>query len=68
MDIVPTRPRLYRGLPSIKRARIVRYLQLRWRPNAITKELNIGLRTVYNVESNIARYGSIVKPLYTLLG
>ena len=68
MDIVPTRPRPRRGLPSSKRARIVRYLQLGWRPDAITKELSIGLRTVYDAESNIARYGSVVKPLYTRLG
>src|SRR6266568_3185397 len=67
MDIVPARPRPCHGLPS-KRARIVRYLQLRWRPDAIAKELSIGLRTVYDAESNIARYGSVVKPLYTWLG
>ena len=68
MDIIPTRSRPRRGHPSVKRARIVRYLQLGWRPNAITKELNIGLRTVYSIESNIARYRSVVKPLYILLG
>ena len=68
MDIVPTRPRPRRSLPSLKRAQIVRYLQLRWRPDAIAKELSIRLRTVYNAESNIARYGSVIKPLYTQLG
>ena len=65
MAIVPTRPRPRRGLPSPKRARIIRYLQLRWRPDAIAKELSIGLRTVYDAKSNIARYGSVIKPLYT---
>ena len=67
MAIVPTRPRPRRGLPSPKRARIIRYLQLRWRPDAIAKELSIGLRTIYDIESNIARYRSVVKPLYTRL-
>ena len=68
MAIVPTRPRPRHGLPSSKRAQIVRYLQLGWRPDAISKELSIGLRTVYDAESNIARYGSVVKLLYTRLG
>ena len=68
MDIVPTRPCPHCGLPSSKRARIVRYLQLGWQPNAFAKGLSIRLRTVYNAKSNIARYGSVVKPLYTQLG
>ncbi|OCK97534.1 uncharacterized protein K441DRAFT_547066, partial [Cenococcum geophilum 1.58] len=34
---------------------------------AIAKELNIRLRTVYNIESNMTRYRSIVKPFYILL-
>ena len=66
MDIIFTCPRPYHSLFS-KQAQIVKYLQLRWRPDAIAKELNITTRTVYNAESNIAKYGSIVKPLYTQL-
>ena len=67
MDIIFTCPRLCHSLPFLKRAQIVKYLQLRWRPDAIAKELNITTWTVYNAKSNMARYGSIVKPLYTQL-
>jgi len=68
MAIIFTRLCLYHGLPSLKQAWIVKYLQLGWRPDAIAKELSIGLQTVYNAKSDIARYGSVVKPLYTRLG
>jgi len=57
-----------RGLPAPKRARILRYLLLGWRPHAIAEECNVGERTVYNIEENLFRYGSIVKPRYRMLG
>ena len=62
------RPRPRRGCSSLKRLQIVKYLQLGWRPNASAKELNIRLQIKYNTKSNIARYRSVVKPLYTRLG
>ncbi|OCK99144.1 uncharacterized protein K441DRAFT_541380, partial [Cenococcum geophilum 1.58] len=34
---------------------------------AIAKELSIRLQTVYDAESNIVRYGSVIKPLYIRL-
>ena len=60
------RPHPHHSLPS-KQARIVKYLQLGWQPDAITRELSITLQTIYNAKSNIVRYKNIVKPLYTQL-
>ena len=65
---IPEYPFTPRGLPAPKRARILRCLVLGWRPDAIAEECNVGLRTVYRIEENLFRYGSIVKPRYRMLG
>lgn len=42
-------------------ATIVRYLMLRWRPDAITKETFIGLSTIYDWEYNLMKYSSTAR-------
>ena len=50
------------------RAKIVRYLLLHWRPEAIARETGVHIATVYRIESNLAMYGSPTKPLYHQVG
>ena len=59
---IPEYPYTPRGLPAPKRARILRCLLLGWRPDAIAEECNVTERTVFRIEENLLRYGSIVKP------
>lgn len=66
----PERPRrrLTRGLSPVKRAQILRYLLLGWRPDNIASECHVAVRTVYNIQNNLMRYGSVCRPHYRQLG
>ena len=56
-----------RGIPPAKRAQILRYLLLAWRPDAIAEECHVSSSTVYNIERNLMLYGSTAKPRYRQL-
>ena len=45
-----------------RRADMVRFLELGWRPGAIAKHLHVSEATVYNTEQNLMRYGLPLKP------
>ena len=45
-----------------RRADMVRFLKLGWRPGAIAKHLHVSEATVYNTEQNLMRYGLLLKP------
>jgi Homeodomain-like domain len=62
------RPRPRRGLSSSICSQVLRYLLLGWRPEDIVDECGVSRRTVYNMQANLARYGSPAKPRYRLLG
>ena len=47
---------------------MVRYLLLAWDVKNIAEQCNVSLQTVYTVENNLIRYGSVRKPLYRKLG
>ncbi|KAL8799946.1 MAG: hypothetical protein Q9182_005516 [Xanthomendoza sp. 2 TL-2023] len=49
-------------LPTAICTKLVRYLLLKWTPDAIAAELNVGRSTVYELEGNIYRYGSSKRP------
>jgi len=51
-------------LPPSLRARILRFLLLGWRPNAIALEVHYGIRVVYNIEENLFIYGSSFRPQF----
>ena len=43
---------------------ILHYLLLGWRPVTIAEECSVHASTVYALEFNLLRYGTISKPLY----
>ena len=45
-------------IPTSMRSKIVRYLLLHWRPDAIAAEVHCCVTTVYAVQSNLFIYGS----------
>ena len=49
-------------IPTTMRSKIVRYLLLHWRPDAIAAEVHCGLTTVYAIQSNLFIYGSPCRP------
>jgi len=51
-------------LPPSLRARILRFLLLGWRPDAIALEVHYGIRVVYNIEENLFIYGSLFRPQF----
>lgn len=63
----PRMPAAHDLQPHI-RARICRSLLLRWPVKAISEDLGISVQSVYNIQSNMLRYGSVSKPHYRILG
>src|SRR5436309_8956504 len=61
------RPTGHRHRPE-KHAQMLRYLLLGWRSDAIAEECHVGVSTVYEMQSNLMRYGNITKPHLRLLG
>ena len=47
---------------------MLRYLLLGWDIKNIAEQCNVSQQTVYTVENNLMRYGSVHKPLYRKLG
>ena len=56
------------SLPPSMRWRIIRYLFLHWRPDAIAKEVHCSIRTIYNFQETLFMYGSISAPRRRHLG
>lgn len=52
------------SLPPSIRSRIVRYLLLHWRPDAIAHEVHCGTSTVYYTQANLFMYGSPFRPQF----
>jgi len=50
------------------RARILRFLLLGWRPDAIALEVYCSTRVVYNIEENLFMYGSLFRPQFRTKG
>ena len=65
---IPERSPTQRGLSPSKRAQILRYLLLGWRPGAIAEECGVCQHVVYKMKENLMRYGSIRRPQYRSLG
>lgn len=51
-------------LPTSVRAKIVRYLLLHWRPDAIAKEVHCCVATVYNIQRNLFMFDDSHRPHY----
>ena len=49
-------------LPAALRSRILRLLQLNWRPDAIAAEVHCNVRTVYRIQENIFLHDSPFAP------
>lgn len=49
-------------LPASVRSKIIRYLLLHWRPDAIAAEVHCGVSTVYVIQENLFIYGSPSRP------
>ena len=49
-------------LPAALRSRILRLLQLNWRPDAIAAEVHCSVRTIYRMQENIFMFGSPFAP------
>jgi len=47
---------------------MLRYMLLGWDVKNIAEQCNVSQQTVYTVENNLMRYGSVRKPLYRKLG
>ena len=62
------RPQKPRGISADKCAQMLRYLLLGWDIKNIAEQCNVSQQTVYTVENNLMRYGSVRKPLYHKLG
>ena len=45
-----------------RRADMVRFLKLGWRPGVIAKHLHVSEATVYNTEQNLMQYGLSLRP------
>jgi transposase len=61
-SLPPSGVRLPQTHPRDKMAQCVRFLMLGWRPEAISKEIFIPVRTIRYWESNLLRYGSSLPP------
>ena len=61
-SLPPSGVRLPQTHPPDKMAQCVRFLKLGWRPEAISKEIFIPVRTIRYWESNLLRYGSSFPP------
>jgi hypothetical protein len=48
-------------IPASINSKIVRYLLLHWRPDAIAAEVHCGLTTVYRVQPNLFVYGQSIR-------
>jgi len=46
------------ALPLALRSRIVRYLLVHWRPQAIVNEIHYGFSTIYEIQQNMLVYES----------
>jgi transposase len=55
-------------IPLSIRSKIVRYLLLNWRPDAIVKEVHCSPATVYNVQQNLFIYGQPNRPHFHPIG
>jgi len=51
-------------LPPSLRARILRFLLLGWRPNAIALEVHCGKSVIYNIKQNLFIYSSPFRPQF----
>ena len=49
-------------------AKVIRLIQLNWKPKAIQNATNVAPRTIYRWESNILAYGSAVNPFGVPMG
>jgi hypothetical protein len=55
-------------LDPYRRAKAVRYLLLRWRPEAIAREINCSKTTIFNMQRNLWLYGSTRRPFRRVMG
>src|SRR5436309_13902542 len=67
MKEYPFRPTGHHHRPE-KHVQMLRYLLLGWCPDAIAEECCVSISTVYKMQSNLMRYGSITKLHLRLLG
>jgi hypothetical protein len=58
------------GLPldPLRRAKTVRYLLLRWRPEDIAREVHCHAHTIYNMRRSLWLYGSPSRPFRHTVG
>jgi len=56
------------SLSNAQCSTVTRYLLLGWKCNAIATECGISSRSVYRIQENLMRYGSVRKPHYRTLG
>lgn len=56
------------ALEPLQRAKAVRYLLLRWKPEDIAHEIRCHPSTIYRIQANLWKYGTSVKPHIRLKG